>query len=120
MIALTLGACASHDVKEAMDRMVGHDIREAVAKLGDPTARRHIPPLTIYTWETRSKLSFVIPETMSAGPSGGMPIMASMMPLSVIAECRLEIAVDRANLIKSYRFDGNPAGCARFARALGG
>jgi hypothetical protein len=116
---LTLAACADQHVKEAMDRMVGHDIREVVVKLGDPAARRDVPPFTIYTWETRSKLSFVVPETMSASP-GGMPIMASMTPVSAIAECRLEIAVDSANLIKSYRCDGNPAGCARFARALGG
>ncbi len=119
LVALTLAACASDDVKEAMDKMVGHDVRDAVARLGDPAARRDLPPLTIYTWETRNKLSFVVPETTSAGP-GGMPIMASITPLSVIAECRLEIAVDSANRIKSYRFDGNPAGCARFARALGG
>jgi hypothetical protein len=119
MVALTLVACASDDVKEAMDKMVGHDLRDAVARLGDPAARRDVPPLTIYTWETRSRLSFVVPETTSAGP-GGMPITASMTPLSVIAECRLEIAVDSANLIKSYRFNGNPAGCGRFARALGG
>jgi hypothetical protein len=119
IVALTLAACARENAKEAMDRMVGHDVREAIARLGDPTARREIPPLTIYAWQTRSKLSFVIPQTTATGP-GGSPIMASMTPVSAIAECRLEIAVDSANLIKGYHFDGNPAGCARFARALGG
>ncbi len=119
ILALTLVACAGEHVKEAMDKMVGRDVREAIARLGDPTARRQIPPLTIYTWETRSKLSFVIPQTTATGP-GGTPIMANMTPVSAIAECRLEIAVDSANLIKGYHFDGNPAGCARFARALGG
>jgi hypothetical protein len=120
LIALTLAACGGQHVKEAMDRMVGHDMREVVAKLGDPNAKRDVPPLTIYTWETRSKLSFVVPETTSAGPGGGMPIMASMTPVSAIAKCRLEIAVDSANIIKGYRLDGNPAGCGRFARALEG
>ena len=119
IVALTLVACADQHAQEAMDRMVGHDLRDVVAKLGDPAAKREVPPFTIYTWAIRSKLSFVVPETMSASP-GGMPITASMRPVSAIAECRLEIAVDSANLIKSYHFDGNPAGCARFARALGG
>jgi hypothetical protein len=120
IVALTLMACAGQRVKEAMDKMVGHDIREAVARIGEPTAKREIPPLTIYFWKTRSKLSFAIPQTTATGPGGGMPIMASMTPVSAIAECRLEIVVDSANLIKSYRLDGNPAGCARFAQALGG
>lgn len=119
IVALTLAACAGENVNEAMDKMVGRDVREAVARLGDPTARRDVPPLTIYTWQTRRKLSFVIPQTTSIGP-GGTPIMSSMTPVSTIAECRLEIAVDSANVIKGYHFDGNPAGCGRFARALGG
>jgi hypothetical protein len=119
---LLLAACATQQLNTGLQTLIGHNIREAMSHLGYPDGQREIMGDTIYIWSTNR--SGVLPMNMPAtttGTVGGVPYSGtttSMAFVPIAIRCTVQIAVAPDGTIKSYQWEGNEAGCKRYARGF--
>ena len=125
-LAIGLSGCVDDRINKALSSMVGRNISYAMHKLGLPDAKHEVMGDTIYVWATNDDLESPIPtikvtlQTTSI-VYGTMPdyddATGTALPRATF-NCTIQLAVNSSGTIKRWRWTGNPAGCAQYARAL--
>lgn len=119
LLALLTSACATRHLTQGLQGLVGQNIQAAVARLGYPNGQREIMGDTIYVWSINRNV--VLPmtnTTTSSGVVGGTPYYGTtsspgFMPMQLA--CTVQIATTPDGTIKSFQWEGNEAGCRRYA-----
>lgn len=99
-IALLLAGCSvlSERQQGAMNAYVGRPIDQLAHALGAPSNQQQVGAERWYVW---SADRFMV--------IGGTPVHG---------QCRLSVAADAAGIMRSWRVEGNPAGCQPMFRSL--
>jgi hypothetical protein len=122
-----LGGCMTWGgFQQNLGTLVGEPLDVAIAKLGYPSGERTIAGHHIYIWAANSTGIMSMPQTTfgtatATGPLGtttAYGTSTAYVPVTVRANCKIELEVDISDRIKSFQYDGNRAGCIRFNRRL--
>jgi hypothetical protein len=119
--ALLCGCGLSMD--KSLKPMVGQSFELAVAKLGYPDSQLATPGDTYFLWSSRTPGSVMMLSSVTGGAMTGRvgsdPGMMNSYATAVApfaATCNIQMAVDTANTIKRYAWQGND--CGLYLRAL--
>src|SRR5215469_1485022 len=125
MVAVALTGCVAADMDNGLDALKGQDIHAAIERLGYPDGHRTIQGDKVYYWGFDRKYS--PPVSYVSTPTGMAvepPVYGSTTGTSwppPILNCRIQIATDQNDIIKSSRWSGGIGrmkGCAPYAQAL--
>jgi hypothetical protein len=101
---LVLPGCVVTGMDTGLQALVGQDISAAVKMLGYPDGARTTADGTIFIWS--SNHSAALP---TAGNVGSVPNAQA---------CTIQITADATNRIKRGQYNGNPAACGPYEKAL--
>lgn len=119
---LGLAGCVFQNMDDGLKGLVGQDVHVAISALGYPVSQRPLLGDTIYVWSTSQTFTSMTPVTSTTtGYVGTTPVQATTtnyVPTTDTYACTIQMAVDSNNRIKSYQWQGNMGGCARYSNAL--
>ncbi len=122
MTILLLCGCVESRMNNGLHTLVGHDIHDAMRIFGYPTGQRTVMGDTVYVWSSNGQMMMPMTTTSNAyGSVGNTPYYGtsnstSFQPMATM--CTVQLAVDTNGIIKSSQWEGNMAGCNRYARAF--
>lgn len=99
-----LGGCATTQLNNGLQKVVGEPVDVLVNAWGYPAAQREIMGHTLYIWSNDGGAMAV--------PMYGSGVFAARL------QCTVQVSVDAQNIVTSYQWNGNNGGCAPFARRL--
>jgi hypothetical protein len=141
--AALLGGCAFSNLDHGLSGLVGQDVHAVTAQLGAPSAVRTVGEMREVEWRTDGSKAVVLngsfastsngflmqPQlgfTPSVGPGPISPAaLAKATPASPTTlgsapqYCKVVVQVDRRDVIRTYRYDGNFDGCYAYGQLLG-
>lgn len=124
---LPLVACTTTEsLRTGWERMRGQPIDVAVDKLGVPQSERTIAGRHVYTWTASHTVPLydqtVGVTTGSANLPAGQATYSSLTTTGGLVptnlSCKIDIEVDRENVMRKLYYDGSIGGCSQFAEAL--
>ncbi|WP_176322436.1 hypothetical protein [Burkholderia vietnamiensis] len=128
LIALVpLVACTGMEsLRTGWEQMRGKPVDVAIEKLGVPQSERTIAGHHVYTWTTSHTVPLydqtVGVTTGSANLPAGQAMYSSLTTTGGFTptnlSCKIDIEVDRDNLMRKLYYDGSIGGCAAFADRL--
>jgi hypothetical protein len=120
-----LGGCTDVHLREDMtaglQRLVGHDVQDAIEKLGYPASQRTVDGEIIYTWRGRRWAGAMYVPRSPMGDADTEEPVPTGTPMThgpqVRSACDIEIVTGRTGRIKGYEWEGN-SGCRLYVRRL--
>ncbi len=117
-----LTACATQQLNQGLQNLVGSNIRTAISAMGYPDGEREVMGDKIYTWSTnRNAVMPLITTSTTTGMVGSTPVYGTTSAthfVPVAFACTVQIAVTPDGTIKSFQWEGNEGGCQRYARGF--
>lgn len=99
-----LAGCATQQLNNGLQKVVGQPIDVLVSDWGYPSAQREIMGHTLYIWSNDGGVMAV--------PMYGGGMFAGRLT------CTVQVAVNADKIITGYQWNGNEGGCAPFARRI--
>jgi hypothetical protein len=93
-LALILAGCVGDSITKGMGSLVGQPLDAAIAKLGVPTSESTIAGRKVYVWVTQNFVE------------------------GTAYRCQIRVVM-KGDVTGSFDWDGNNAGCLRYAAILG-
>jgi hypothetical protein len=122
MVALALTGCVGQQMDEGLKRLLGQNVKAAVAKIGYPDSQRTMLGDTIYVWGvSRDTIAPIPTSSTTTGMVGGSLITGTTTGTSFVPvnlNCKIQLATGANGVIKQYQWSGNAGGCSSYARAL--
>jgi len=103
MVTCLVG-CATQELNEGLQQVVGQPIDVLVNDWGYPSEQREIMGQTLYVWTNDNGV-------MAMPTYGGGAYAARLT-------CTIQVAVNDKNIITSYQWSGNNGGCGSFANRI--
>lgn len=120
VISVLLVACATEQLNSGLRSLVGSNIQMAINVMGYPDSEREVAGQKIYLWSTnRTDVLPMATTATTAGAVGGTPYYGTTTGMELVpftAACKVQIAVNAQGVIQTFQWEGNEAGCARYAR----
>lgn len=121
-LTITLGGCMAQRMNDGLQSLVGHDIHDAIARIGYPDGQRQIMGDMIYVWG--SSQNAVMPMTTTnytTGMVGTTPMYGTATSTNFVPvnfNCSIQLATGQNGIIKNWQWSGNMGGCSRYAKGL--
>jgi hypothetical protein len=125
LAAAGLCACTSApqgtSLEDGLRSLIGRPVSEAAARFGDPGTIHPAGSESVYVWTAKQRAPAPTPASKAINASGaalaaairGNPNAAAPPP-----SCMLQLRIDGAGRIKSFRLSGDAARCGPFEQAF--
>lgn len=118
LASVVLCSCVMQNLQKNLASYVGQPLDVAIAHMGLPSGERTIAGHHVYVWTNQNQMVLPTYQTSTTtGYVGGQSFAATtgqMGSTVVQGECEITLEVNGENVITSWSYNGNPAGCSRY------
>lgn len=123
LVTLALSACASTQIQDGMNALLGQPAEQLFTYIGYPNGETTVAGHRILIYNNNQTVT--LPTTNTARTSGSVTgyggtatytgTTTYQSSQSYNWSCELRVEIDNNNIIRNYSFYGNQGGCARYA-----
>ena len=121
-IAVLLAGCSGPILERNLNSAMGQHVDVLIASIGLPDSETNVAGRRILIWANQQAvITPIYTSAYTTGYVGPRPFTATGGATTFVpttSSCQLRVGIDSANRINHWDFNGNEAGCRRYANAL--